>query len=605
MKELNEEQIRDLYSRDLLLGKVQGPLSGKASIDKPWLKHYPESVILDTLPKQSIYDYLVSCISDEPNRVLVNYFGREFTAKEILDGIDNAAEYFQKIGIQKNDKVALALPGIPEAIFCIYGLSKIGAVAVNIDPRLNADELLRDIERSGAKAFVGIDNTSSNVKIVCNKCNLTDVSILSALRSAPDNSLKMRLIKGLSALKEIADGNFVFNRSHKFGKIHNSNFMIADGVESQTDDSDLAVIVHTGGTTGVHKGVMVCNHALNQTVMDHNCLVDEIVFPGDSMYNPIPPFMSYGMTTLHLALCKKLYMYLVPAVSLESFGDEIARLQPDIIYGGPIHYKRAKDSELLKKRGLHSKIIVSGGERVGINEEKENNKFYLGLGVQDEIFNGYGASELCGVFSVKKGHLNSSGSVGFPFPHTNVKICDFNTGEEVPYGVDGDVLLTGDALMLGYTDKEETDKAIRDGWFLSGDIGHINEEGELFITGRKKRQFVSGVDKVYAPIVEDAIEAVPEVNKCVIVGVSDDEMRKVPYAYIELKPEYKEARLEGVIEDRIKKAVEGRLSETSIPHYFDFDSPIEFTANGKVDFMKLEQKAEKRILSKQKVNKKQ
>ena len=188
--------------------------------------------------------------------------------------------------------------------------------------------------------------------------------------------------------------------------------------------------------------------------------MDEIVSPGDSIYNPLPPFMSYGMTTLHLALCKKLYMYLVPVVSLDSFGDEIARLQPDIIYGGPIHYKRAKESQALREKGLHSKIVVSGGERVGLNEERENNEFYLNLGIQDELFNGYGASEMCGVFSVKKGHFNSLGSVGYPFPHTNVKICDFNTGEEVPYGTDGDVLLTGDALMIGYTDEEETKKAI-------------------------------------------------------------------------------------------------------------------------------------------------
>ena len=111
--------------------------------------------------------------------------------------------------------------------------------------------------------FVGIDNTSSNVKLICNQCNLTDVSILSALRSAPNNSLKMRLIKGLSALKEVADGNFVFNRTHKFGKIHQSNFMPADDLNLQEDTSDLAVI-HTGGTTGVHKGVKVSNYALNR-----------------------------------------------------------------------------------------------------------------------------------------------------------------------------------------------------------------------------------------------------------------------------------------------------------------------------------------------------
>lgn len=602
-----EEILRDLYLRDLASGKVSGSLTGKASVDKPWLKSYPEEAITDELKNQTIYEYLKSSISDEPNRVLVNYFGREITAGEILENIDRTAEYFSKIGVLAHDKVALALPGLPEAIYCIYGLNKLGAVAVNIDPRLNVEDLKRDIEASRSKFFVGIDSTSSKIKIVRGQYPLTDVMILSALRSAPSNSLKMRLVKGLSKMMEIKDGNFVFNRVHKYGKIHNSNFVDSIAYQNVEDTPDLAVIVHTGGTTGIHKGVKVSNHALNRTVHDHNYIVDDVVEVGDSIYNPLPPFMSYGMTTLHLALCKKLYMYMVPAVSLDKFGDEIARLQPNIIYGGPIHYKKAKESALLREKGLaNTKVIVSGGERVGINEERENNKFYLGLGAHDEIYNGYGASELCGVFSVKKGSKNSEGSVGYPFPHNNVKICDFETGEEVPYGKDGDVFLSGEGMMLGYTNEEETRKAVHDGWFASGDIGHMNEDGELFITGRKKRQFVSGVDKVYIPIVEDVIESIPEVNKCVVVGVSDDELRKVPYAYIELKSELQGNGFEGFVEEKIKNIGKELLPETSIPKYFNYHSPIVYTGNGKVDFVMMEKNAENEIsaLANQKVNKK-
>ena len=604
MRELTheEEKLRKLYLRDLATGKIQGPPTGKASVDMPWLKRYPVEAITDELPRVSIYQYLYDAISDEPDRILINYFGREITAGEILQEIDNTAEYFLKLGVKQGDKVALALPGLPEAVYCIYGLNKIGAVSVNIDPRLNASDLQYDIENSHSKFFVGIDSTSSKIKVVEHNYNLQNISILSPLNSAPNKSLKMKLVKGLSMLKEIKEGNFVFNRSHKYGKIYRSNFT-NEQKDNDLEPSDLAVIVHTGGTTGVHKGVKLSNYALNRTIHDHNYLVDDVVEVGDSIYNPLPPFMSYGITTMHLALCKKLYMYMVPAANPNTFGDEIASLQPNIIYGGPIHYKRAKDSSKLKEAGLpNTKVIVSGGERVGISEEKENNAFFTSLGVHDEIYNGYGASELCGVFSVKKGHSNSATSVGCPFPHNNIKICDFETGEELPYGQDGDVKLTGDALMLGYTNEKETDKVIEDGWFLSGDIGHMNEDGELFITGRKKRQFVSGVDKVYIPIVEDAIESVSEVAKCVVVGVSDEELRKVPYAFVELKEEYRDNGLEGVIEERMRTAVANKLPETSIPKYFDYNPEFKYTGNGKIDFMMMEKIAEEKINQSHKVN---
>lgn len=601
-----EEKLRKLYLRDLATGKIQGPPTGKSSIDMPWLAGYPEEAITDDLEVKTIYEYLYDSISDEPDRVLINYFGREITAGEILEEIDKTADYLKKLGVKPGDRVALGLAGMPEAIYCIYALNKLGAIAVNVDPRSNVDVLEKDMRRSYSKYYIGLDSTTSNIQVVQNHYHLKDVAILSPLRSTPDNKLMIKFIKGLSRFKEIIDGNYSFNKKHQYGTIQHSN--LEDNYEAfdYENEKDLAVIVHTGGTTGVHKGVKISNYALNRTVHDHNYLVDDVVEVGDSLYNPLPPFMSYGMTTLHLSLCKKLYMYMIPSSNLKKFGDEISRLQPNIIYGGPIHYEWAKKSSKLKEKGLpNTKIIVSGGEKVGIREERDNNKFFASIGVHDDVYNGYGASEMCGVFSVKKGKSNSVGSVGYPFPHNNVKICDLTTGEELPYGKDGEILLQGDSLMLGYTDLEETKKVIQDNWFVSGDLGHINQNGELFVTGRKKRQFVSGVDKVYVPSVENVIESVPSVQKCVVVGVPDDQLRKVPYAYIQLDQECLEQHLEGAVEDSIRKAIKEQLPETSIPKYFDYQPKFKYNNNGKIDFITMEKEATQLLAQSQKVYRKQ
>lgn len=593
----NITENQDLVKRQILTGERKGERTGYASIDKPWLKNYPEKAVIEKTPTGSMYDYLYSCISGNPDYVLIDFLGRKITVKEILNKINEQEEYFKSIGIKKGSVVALALANQPEAIYNIYALNKIGAIPCNIDPRGNEKDIAGDLEKSGARDFIGITGTCSIIKNISKYYHLNSISIISPLESAP-NKGKVKVVKGLLNFKEFMHGNYRLNKVKKEGRIeiNNINDTSLDKAE------ELAVIVHTGGTTGNHKGVYISNKAINSTVAQHDYLMGSVV-PQDTLMNPLPTFMSYGMTTMHLCLCKNLCMYMMPVSSPKTFGKELKRLQPSVIYGGPIHYLTARKSKDLNDGTAdlsNTKIAVSGGEITNIQEEKKNNEFYGNLGFQDDIFNGYGASEMCGVFSVKQGRKNSAGSVGYPLPKNNVKIVDQETGEELKYGTGeiGEILLTGESLMLKYDNKEETEKSIKDGWFISGDLGYMNEEGELFITGRKKRQFVSGVDKVYCPKVEEAIESLSMIEKCVVVGIKDNELRKVPYAFIQLKDEYKDINADEIIAEEIRKKVKSSLNEFSVPKYFDFEGKIKYTSQGKIDFITLEKEAEDKIFNK-------
>ena len=590
---LSDEKKHDLYLRKLATGEIQGPPTGKPSQDKPWLKYYSEEAIASDVPSMSIYDYLYNCISDEPDRVLIDFLGKKITAKEILDNIALFADKFNASGIKKGDVVGLALPNIPESVYCIYALSKIGAIPCNIDPRSSAESMKHDLKTSNSKDLVCIDSICNKVNQVSKDYSLQNVTVVYALQSAPATP-KFGLIKLLNIFSNIKNGNYKLRRKYKSGKIVKKGAFESDDCTFSLND-DLAVIVHTGGTTGVHKGVMLSNDALNSTVYQHRYLMDNINC-GDTMYNPLPQFMSYGMTTVHLALCSKLCMFMMPISSPKTFGKEIANLKPNVVYGGPIHYQTGRKSVELDNADLSSvKIMVSGGERVSKKEEETNNIFYKKLGVQDDIYNGYGASEMCGVFSVKKGSNNSEGSVGIPFPHNVVKIINPDTKEELGYNKVGEILLRGDSLMLGYDNNCETANVIEDGWFISGDLGYVNENGELYITGRKKRQFVSGVDKIYCPVIEDCISKCQYVEKCVVVGVNDDELRKVPYAYIVVKPEYKGIVDFSEIEKEISNKIISEFSISSVPKYFEYVEDILYTSQGKVDFVKMEESAEKKL----------
>lgn len=598
-----DKKERDLYLRGLANGDIQGPPVGYPSIDKPWLKHYPTSAVTDCVPTGSMYDYLYSCIKDSPNDVLIEFCGRKITAGEILRNIDSHENYLKMVGIKEGDVVALALANQPESVYFIYALNKMGAIPCNIDPRLNADDIKRDLVSSGAKSFIGIPDTYSKVKQISKNYSLDNIFIVSPLNSSA-NSIVFNAVKLMLNVKDIMHGNYVINKSHKLKMINlfDGDRDNAFSNENVNKRDQLAVIVHTGGTTGKHKGVHISNGAINTTVDQHKYLMENVEY-GDTLYNPMPAFMSYGMTTMHLCLCSRLHMYMMPTSSPKTFGKEIKDMKPNIIYGGPIHYQSGRMSKDLKKEGdylSNTKIAVSGGEKINLEEEKRNNEFYKKRGFQDEIFNGYGASEMCGVFSVKQGKKNSLGSVGYPFPKNSVCIVDPDTKEEL-YGENniGELLLSGESLMLGYDIPEESNKVIHDGWFNSGDLGYINEDGELFITGRKKRQFVSGVDKVYCPLIEEIVESLPMVEKCVVVGVSDDDLRKVPYIFIELSKEYQNVGFEAEIEEQIKKLVQNHINKSSVPRFFDFSNKILYTSQGKIDFVSMEKEAEQNITNQQ------
>lgn len=590
---INEQILGNLYLRNLALGIVQGPPTGKASLDKPWLKNYPEEAITSFVSNESIYEYLKECISSAPDAILLDYFGKKITAEQLLKNIDATADALEKKGVSKGQYVALILPNMPETVYNVYALNKIGAIPCIIDPRQNEADILRDMKSVNATSCVSIDFAMKKLKNISKEYHIDLLDKLSLFDSVSKKTPQVCLLNAFITLQNVLHGNCSLKKTKLCGFIQKCSI-------SQKDiDDDVAAIVHTGGTSGKHKGVKISNSALNQTVHDHKYIIDEVQ-TGDTIYNPLPQFMSYGLTTMHLSLCNKLHMYMMSVASPKTFGNDISKLKPAIIYGGPIHYLHGRKSKKMQKADLsHTKIAVSGGERLGSKEEQQNNEFYCSLGLQDELYNGYGASETGGVYSVKKGRHNSFGSVGYPFPKNNIKILDPNTGEELCYLLDekksGDIYINGASMMVGYDDESETEKVISDGWFATGDIGYMNANGELFVTGRKKRQFVSGVDKVYAPVVEDIIEDVEGIEKCVVVPVPDDELRKAPYAFLKL--ENKNLSESDILElkKNIISLIQQKLSSTSLPKYYDFTTQIEYTPNGKVDFMKMEKIAKNMV----------
>lgn len=571
------------------------------SFEKRWLKDMTSDKEISTIkPTGNLYNYLYECNKNNMNNIaisvpslkIINNNELDFiTYEELFENIDKCVSVFKNIGIEKGDIVPLVMLNIPEASYCLYALNKIGAISCFIDPRMNEFCLKRDIDSVDSKVLLSITYACKKIKNITFKNNLIKVLMLSTMASSSNT-----LLKKVLGFQEKITGNSIPKRYINFSELLDNEEKVLhpnDGL-----DETSASIVFTGGTTGTHKGVVLSNKALNTTVFEHNYLIDNIS-KGEKFLDILPPFIAYGLTSLHLSLCLGLETILDPVPIPNLFAKKIEKYKPSVAFGGPIHWEhfammtKAKDLSFLK-------YPVSGGEKLPESTAKKINEI-LSLKNANEILDGYGATETCGVFSIKM-PKNTPNTVGYPLRYNDVCIVDSDTIEEKDYNQSGEILISGPSIMERYYQKDEendkvfiTDKYGRK-WFRTGDMGMINEKGELIITGRLKRIFVCGVTKIYPPELEEIIMEIEGIKKCVVTGVNDEKLRTVPKVHL-IKEEhcsYSNQEIETIINEQIKE----RVGEEAVPKYYSFDNDFLYTPSGKVDFTAMTKNDNQKILIK-------
>lgn len=571
------------------------------SFEKRWLKDMPSDKEISTIkPTGNLYNYLYECNKNNMNNIaisvpslkIINNNELDFiTYEELFENIDKCVSVFKNIGIEKGDIVPLVMLNIPEASYCLYALNKIGAISCFIDPRMNEFCLKRDIDSVDSKVLLSITYACKKIKNITFKNNLIKVLMLSTMASSSNT-----LLKKVLGFQEKITGNSIPKRYMNFPELLDNEEKVLQPNDGLDETS--ASIVFTGGTTGTHKGVLLSNKALNTTVFEHNYLIDNIS-KGEKFLDILPPFIAYGLTSLHLSLCLGLETILDPVPIPNLFAKKIEKYKPSVAFGGPIHWEhfammtKAKDLSFLK-------YPVSGGEKLPESTAKKINEV-LRKKNANEILDGYGATETCGVFSIKM-PKNTPNTVGYPLRYNNVCIVDSDTIEEKDYNQSGEILISGPSIMECYYQKDEendkvfiTDKYGRK-WFRTGDTGMINEKGELIITGRLKRIFVCGVTKVYPPELEEIIMEIEGIKKCVVTGVNDERLRTVPKVHLikEQHCSYSNQEIETIINEQIKE----RVGEEAVPKYYSFDNDFLYTPSGKVDFTAMTKNDNQKILIK-------
>ena len=559
--------------------------TGYPSIDKPWLKYYSEEAIFSEIPRCTMYEYVYNDNRDYLDRVALDYFGRQITYGELLDKIEKAASSFNQIGIGAGDVVSIISVTVPETIYILYALNKIGAVANMIDPRTDSHNIAHYIAETNSACVVVLDAALPKISPIISS---ETVVVVSPADSLP--SIKRMLYKLKNRPAKLPTGYLSWADFVNLGK--------SESICPAYEPDKCAVIVHTGGTTGTPKSVMLSNDNLNAAA--YQCWITGVDFKREHTWlNIMPIFIAYGVGNgLHLPLVQGAKVHLIPAFNPDEFDKLLIKHKPNHMVGVPSHYEKLIGSPKLANADLSFIIApVSGGDAMSPDLERRVNEFFRKTNCPYDITKGYGMTEVCAAVSYCiSNECNRIGSVGIPFSHTVISIFNPDTGSELTYGEIGEVCITGPNTMLGYYGDEESTNEILmkhdDGqlWVHSGDLGYMDEDGFVFLVGRIKRMIVRHDGfKVFPSQIEGVVSQNGVIVACCAVPASDDEHGYgcVPVVFVTLDGH---ARKEFVLEE-LRAMCNERLPEYAQPKEFRIIDEMPLTPLGKIDFLRLEELA--------------
>lgn len=566
--------------------------TGFASVDKPWLKYYEKDAILSPLPHETIYQYFINNTKDFDDMIALRYYGKKITYKKLKKKIDLVASNLKELGVKKGEIVTIAMPTCPETGYLFYALNKIGAVANFIHPLSNPQEFKNLIDESESSLMFVYNGCLDNLSKIIDDTNIKNVVVCSPFESMPF------LLKKYLSLKQNNNNNYngkVYLNWNKFLE----NTKNKDVEINEYEPRQLAVMTHTSGTTGVPKAAMHTNDSFNCMVHQYKVVAKNFK-PGDTMITVLPPLASFMLCNcMHMPLSLGVGLELVPKYDKSDIYKYISKNYHGTIHmmGIPPYFIEILTNPKLKKANL-SKLgyIVVGGEKIDRKYEEGINDFLKKHKAKIKLTKGYGMTEITSSATYTFENSNKIGSVGIPLVNTNVKIVDIETGKEVQYNEEGEICFSTPTLMNGYyKNSEETKQAIfydesNNQWIKTGDLGYIDQDGNLFVTGRIKRMFLTigndkSLTKAFPFRIEKVIEESPFVEKCVVVGMNHPTKNKVPKAYIILKQGIK---CDDTVISEIDNLCQKCLRETLLPYEYNIVEKLPVTSIGKIDLNKLE-----------------
>jgi len=594
---------RNKYLRNLSLGNLLGPNTAYLSIDKPWLKYYSEAALEAIVPRMTAYQYMCyRCYEnvDNLNNAAISYFGKKISFKEYISKIDDTARSLYNLGIGKGDIITVMSVCNPEIEILLYALNKLGAVMNLIDVRSDYKQIKKYISEVKSDTVFVMDNFLPEFDKVMNDDEV-DSLVERVITISPFNSVAFPFNKIASSKDRRNKKEFykIIDNIKKNSKYMSWNEMLNTPIYRYSmypgyEENTLAVLVHTGGTTGIPKTVKLSNENLNAMAVQYKVL-DTGYNKGDTFLNDIVPFVAYGIAvTIHMPMCLGLTNIIAPILSPEEFTDSMIKYKPNHMATIPSYVNDFINNKKASKMDWSCiKHVGIGGDSFSLEKEIEFNDFLKNHGSTAVAEKGYGMTELSSSATSCMGKVNKLTSLGIPLPMNNMGIFD-EEGNELEYNKEGEICICGKTQMMGYLNNlEEENNVIKthaDGvkWVHSGDLGIVDEDGFLYLKGRIKRMIIHGGFKLYPQLMEGVISKNPNIDNCCVITIPSKEFGSSPEAHVVLK-ENKIEEWKRIKEELIELCKE-ELPDYSQPVDYIVEEELPLTVVGKVDYKKLEKK---------------
>ncbi len=559
-----------------------------SKVKTPWYDFYDGVKPHLEYPDISIYNMLEDSMKNREDYISYNYYGTKKTYKEFIAQIDKCARALKSLGIKATERVSICMPNTPEAIIAFYAINKIGAVANMIHPLSAENEIKYFLNISKSKYVIAIDIAFNKINHIANDTNLKKCIVVSAKNSMPMYlKIGYQLTKGRKIKLEKSDLNLSWNDFIKLGEDYNKK------IKSDFKGNNVAAILYSGGTTGYPKGIELTNLNFNALAIQSfeacQCLKEK-----DKVLSIMPVFHGFG-----LGICIHTVQYfggtsiLLPQFSAKTFDKLLKKYKPNIIAGVPTLYEA-----LLKNKNLDGydlsflKCVISGGDSLSISLKEKVDTFLKEHGANIQIREGYGLTECVTGSCLTPMNYYRKGSIGIPYPDTYYKIVKPNTEEELPFGEEGEILISGPSVMKGYLDDEKETKLTlrkhKDGltWMYTGDLGYMDKDGFIYFKQRLKRMIISSGYCLYPQYIENIIDSHPKVLMSCVIGIDHPYKVQVAKAFIVLRNGYTD---DDDLLKEIKEHCEKNLARYSWPTEYEFRSELPKTLVGKIAYSKLEE----------------
>ena len=559
-----------------------------ASQAKPWLKYYDQKFIDQTLPALSAFEYVCQRSKNHLNDTALEYYGRKFTYADLIVNVKKTAAALRGAGVKKGDIITVVSIMTPEIIALFYAADMMGATLNLVDPRYSVEGIREYIEEVDSHLLVCLNVVYERCRQAAKRTNVEKVIVLS-----PADSLPPVMAVGYKLTtpdkNKYASNVIRWKQFIKGGE--------GQSTAAEPYDSDHAcVVVHTGGTTGSPKGVMLTDDCFNGIALQFQAY-PKLFHRGQKLMNVMPPFIAYGFACgIHLPLVLGFTVIIIPNLDPAKLGSLVLKHKPEHMFGVPTHYQQLAADPKLRDKDLSFIInYAAGGDSLSRGAEQTVNDFLAAHGARYPIAKGYGMTEVSSAATVAAGLDNKPGSVGIPMVNTVVAAFEPGTDQELPIGQRGELCISGPCLMKGYYNKpEETAILLRrhpDGrvWAHTGDMGYLDEDGFVYLDSRIKRMIIRHDGfKVFPSMIENVVSRHPAVHQCSVVGCADKDhtQGRLPFVYIVLKSDTT-AKKKQVIRELERMCAE-ELPEYVQPVAYKFISSMPMTPVGKIDYRQLE-----------------